>query len=1181
MSADPTRSAQAAIARLGGAALTREAAQLYSQYTRLRLGAPSLRWGAHIEDARCGEAIQLLLAAEVLGEEAPDAAEAGLKRSAELFEWLSGVSQGQNGLRLSLVSAACYQLGRLPARARSLLSRPYDESGLAQILAFLRSDFDGVLSHIEARQESSSYVESTAGPEGAESHVGGSARLGELLSQEFRSALGVIAANARWGDEARVGVAEAKLTALSRLEMYSAEPDSWLIAHITAQVAGAYRKSDLRATLLPLTPKMSAEGKVVLERYVRAAFLDGRSIAWPSQIKGVDRLARSQSFAFCSPTGSGKTTVAELAILSALFPAGQDAAANPTLVLYLTPTRALGSEVEARLSKVLRGVVGTTVQVTGLYGGTEWGPTDAWLSSDRSTVLICTYEKAEAIVRYLGFLVLARVKLIVVDEAHSVQRHEGDGDLIKGESRALRLEALAARLFEGPGLHGARMIALSAVAHGNEQPLSRWVAGGTSPAEVSDYRSTRQLIGRLDYLGDYSYRIRYDLLDGHSLRFPPDGPSDSPYVPNPIPPCPPIPAGLGSEKRLRLPTLWAAIQLSRPGSDGRYRPVLISVTQQIGAFGRDLLSHLEGLWGRQLPADWFIPPPSGSSRLLWDRCLVTCDDYFGPDSTESRLLRRGLLMHHGALPPPVGRAFVDAAGARIFPVILATSTLSQGVNLPVDSILVPTLRRKTSRVPLQEFLNLAGRAGRPGVATEGQTLVVMSGDAQDLSWQAERSYATLVEEIGSNDTSESGGRQELSALAELIREIRAKWSTFSPDQSDREFANWLEASLPQSPPADADSGAEQSALTGLDTLDGVLIPMVVESERRSVRPLAGPELEEALVSLWSRTYAHAESEEDSLLQRLFVARGMAIRYRHFPESRKRARIYRSGLSPASAGVLEHVFGGLIEHLRGGAEYSKWESEEKLEFIHQTLVQLDAVPAFRWRAKRLDRLQVLRWWMLPAELRPVPEKGDPSDWYDAVNQNLVYRANWGIGSVVALALDELAPESDELPTLENWRKTGLPWAAFWFKELITWGTLDPVISLILSRRLARTREEAAELARRYADSMPDEDANSIIDPWRIRAWLEQEVPPPDRDTQEDFSAIPLTAVVGARVASSRTHRVLPVLDGSGAVRWLDAAGFVMGESRLPPGSALRPSSLYDYVMDSKRGVVTVTPYLQGR
>ena len=58
---------------------------------------------------------------------------------------------------------------------------------------------------------------------------------------------------------------------------------------------------------------------------------------------------------------------------------------------------------------------------------------------------------------------------------------------------------------------------------------------------------------------------------------------------------------------------------------------------------------------------------------------------------------------------------------------------------------------------------------------------------------------------------------------------------------------------------------------------------------------------------------------------------------------------------------------------------------------------------------------------------------------------------GLGSIIGLLLD--AGEGEQpIRALEigDWPRSGLPWIAFWIKELITWGTLEPVAAFLLAR-----------------------------------------------------------------------------------------------------------------------------------
>jgi hypothetical protein len=69
----------------------------------------------------------------------------------------------------------------------------------------------------------------------------------------------------------------------------------------------------------------------------------------------------------------------------------------------------------------------------------------------------------------------------------------------------------------------------------------------------------------------------------------------------------------------------------------------------------------------------------------------------------------------------------------------------------------------------------------------------------------------------------------------------------------------------------------------------------------------------------------------------------------------------------------------------------------------------------------------------------------------VATNFVYRGVWGLGSLIGVLLDG-TPGQPPVKALDiaDWPRSGLPWIAFWIKELITWGTLDPVAAFLLAR-----------------------------------------------------------------------------------------------------------------------------------
>ncbi len=451
---------------------------------------------------------------------------------------------------------------------------------------------------------------------------------------------------------------------------------------------------------------------------------------WPAQAAGIERLRDNTSFVLCTPTGSGKTAVATLAAVQGLFADppnntfGFAGLAQGNLVLYLVPSRALAAEVEERLARDLKGIAADPVIVTGLYGGVDWGPTDAWIQTDRATIVICTFEKADALLRYLGVLFLDRVRLVIVDEAHMVEQDEARlSGLEDGSSRAFRLELLGTRILRARDTYEFRILALSAVAAHAAPALARWIDGNPDGSPTtSSYRSTRQMLGCLEVTSTGQYTIRYAFMDGRSLKFDDERRADTPYVRSPFPSLPGgIDATAGPEVRMRAPTLWAHCN-SQPSVRMVSKPsVLISLTQNPEAFATTCADVMDHWAENELPNYRAVD----ETDEILVRCLASAADYFSTESIEYKLLNHGIAVHHGKMPGLLARRLKTVIDRGYVRVIIATSTLSEGVNLPVNFLLIPSVCRGTKVLSLQEFTNLIGRAGRPGVATEGSALVVL------------------------------------------------------------------------------------------------------------------------------------------------------------------------------------------------------------------------------------------------------------------------------------------------------------------------------------------------------------------------------------------------------------------------------------------------------------------------
>lgn len=1179
MRPDPVAEAEKASARLSAEALTPQEARLYSQFTRMLWGGASLKWDSEAELAHLMEAVRLIHCAQTIRESGGDRWERPLLRAAELFEWLAGASRDEPRPRLRAISSAAYQLSGYPARARSLLPNATPDGGGDPLSPFLRSDFVGLQEALLSFWGSAYHgIQSVSEPSAARGGSDAAATLPTRLSAELAAALGVLSAEVRWGGVPRLEAALEKLRALSNFQLLGEQPDAWLLSHLIAEVGRRYATTSVRKSIAPLMPLVGPEGAGAMERYARASVIGGRALTWPSQQKGIERLAEGGSFALCTPTGSGKTLIAELAIIVGLFGAASQPAKTAPLILYLSPSRALAAEVESRLAQVVRSIRTTGVQVTGLYGGTDWGPTDAWLSTESPSVVICTHEKAEALIRYLGRHILDRLSLLVVDEVHSVQQGDDVKALAQGESRALRLEALLSRVFRDESSKDLRVIGLSAVAQGFESSLSQWIAGSPQSAEGSGYRSTRQLIGRLECSDDCSFEIRYDLLNGQSLEFEETAAREVPFIPHPFASRPPAPSFdlAGPEKSLRPSALWAAIQFSRAVGVAPGKSVLISVNQKISTFANDLLRLLSEEWAEETK-QWFKAPSGGIRGELWEKGLAACDDYFGSDAIESQLFRRGVLLHHGGLPPPVSRAFLKAIEARVVPIIVATSTLSEGVNLPVDVVLVPSLMRGGQPLTPQEFLNLSGRAGRPGFALEGQTLVLVHARGSQEPGKGRGFYNSLIRGIRSPSRKRDGEGSARSPLASLLEIIWLGWKQASDSDDPVKFLEWLEATAPAGKPTATALPAAKDLAEPIDSLDGVLLPMVVESERAFRNELSPTDLESALKQYWAKTYAHVALAAEGPFEKMFIRRGSAIRFRHYVDSGTRRRIYRSGLSPRWAEVLIKAHPRLVEHLRTGREFAAMSPTQRVSYIDTTLGYFEEIGPLKWRSKKLGRLETLHWWLDPNSAPSKPEPTEVAAWFEAVNQNFTYRAAWGLGSAAALSLDAVAADQDGLPSLDDWPRSGLPWGAFWIKELLACGTIEPVAAYALTKKIVTARAAGSRLAYEYFGQADRSDLDAVLDPRRIRDWVSMRGELQSGTATDPPRRIEVDEINASRVVVDSTPRVWPVVADS-CVVWVDVAGYPVARSAKSSTQELAKFLEFDFVLNAPRRQVELDPYV---
>lgn len=179
-----------------------------------------------------------------------------------------------------------------------------------------------------------------------------------------------------------------------------------------------------------------------------------------------------------APTGSGKTLAAFLWALDALHREHEAGTAGGTRILYISPLKALGADVERNLRAPLAGITRLSGNETGepsITVGVRSGDTPArerrQLISNPPDILITTPESLYLMLTSAARNTLAGVTTVIVDEIHNLAATK------RGAHLAVSLERLDALLTKP-----AQRIGLSATVE-NPEAVARFL-GGIQPVTI-------------------------------------------------------------------------------------------------------------------------------------------------------------------------------------------------------------------------------------------------------------------------------------------------------------------------------------------------------------------------------------------------------------------------------------------------------------------------------------------------------------------------------------------------------------------------------------------------------------------------------------------------------------------------------------------------------------------------
>ena len=408
---------------------------------------------------------------------------------------------------------------------------------------------------------------------------------------------------------------------------------------------------------------------------------------WPAQhLLGQADVLKGESAIVQMPTSAGKTKATELILRSAFL------AERVSLAIIIAPFRALCHEIKNSLveafhnepTKVdeLSDALQTDFEIAELLGHQQ--------------ILVVTPEKLLYVLRHAPELA-AHVGLLVFDEGH--QFDSGT----RGITYELLLTSLRSMIPEG-----TQKVLISAVIS-NAEAVGEWLNGEPNVVEGTTLIPTFRSVGFASWL-DQLGRIEYvDSRDAEQGAF---------FVPRVIERF-----NLGRKKRERTDrffpektdgqaiALYLGLKLVPNGSIAVFcgrKSTAASVCEK----AVDIIER-----GAPLTLPSYFSDAQEVARLTHLHV-----ENLGADAPASQSAAHGIFSHHGNTPHGIRLAVEHAMRDDLVRFVVCTSTLAQGVNLPIRYLIVTSVYQGKERIKVRDFHNLIGRAGRAGMHTEGSIL---------------------------------------------------------------------------------------------------------------------------------------------------------------------------------------------------------------------------------------------------------------------------------------------------------------------------------------------------------------------------------------------------------------------------------------------------------------------------
>ena len=516
----------------------------------------------------------------------------------------------------------------------------------------------------------------------------------------------------------------------------------WVAAHLLQLADGLEASSVWRAlpSNLPSAARaMTLGDPPVLQLWPpQLKFLAGESPEEPSPL---DPSVRRVILSF--PTSAGKSLLAQLFVTTHIVDNEDD-------VCVVAPTHSLCRELSAALRRRLR-TLGRHLYVDTTLGFEVQKPTTA-------RAVVMTPEKLASRLRRDPIALLNEFGMFVIDEAH----------LVANESRGWLMEETLSLLHHLTRDSRHRILVLSA-ALGNQAHVTAWLNSGEGVfTRHESWRGPRRLAAIYTTNRDSASRTQtpsegrrlarrsWRLKGSVHLRTGLAGEHVRATFSEPV--------GQLVQRRTRQ-RRW-----QRDGTSTTQDDQLLPLIDHIRTTGSVLVVQATKNAAQRLAEKI-------ADRLEEDPAMFALADLvrtrLGSKHPLARVIPKGVAFHHAALPVDIQSEIEDAVRSGMIGCLVATTTVTEGVNLPFKSVVIAQRGFHgpdgyVDVVDAAQLLNAVGRAGRAGRETEGWLILAENQPFTPTMFQLLDQNAANLEML-STMVSEAA----LNQLAQLEENARA------------------------------------------------------------------------------------------------------------------------------------------------------------------------------------------------------------------------------------------------------------------------------------------------------------------------------------------------------------------------------------------------------------------------